>query len=106
GPHLPPLSPPSADLRAPLRLLGALHAAALARRGGARERLPVRANARRPLAEARESEMSVRLDVGAPGKEAALHGRGVRSAFRVAPRPEPGLAPSARSRSPRHPAPG
>ena len=55
-----------------------LHPAAVARRGRARQGLADRQDARRPLAEARQPARAVRLHVGAPRQEAAVHGPGVR----------------------------
>ena len=56
-----------------------LHPAAVARRGRARQGLAARQDAGRPLAEAREPARAVRLHVGAPRQEAAVHGPGVRA---------------------------
>ena len=81
-PDLPPLPPPRADVLAGLRVHRELHPAALARRGRARQGLAARQDARRPLAEAREPARAVRLHVGAPRQEAAVHGPGVRARTR------------------------
>ena len=82
-PDLPPLPPPRADLLARVRVHGELHPAALARRGRARQGLAAVEDARRPLAEARQPALAVRLHVGAPRQEAAVHGPGVRAGGRV-----------------------
>ncbi len=74
GPDLPRAPPQPAHLRAALRVQRALRAAALARRGGAREGLALREDARRPLAEAREPARAVRVDVGHPGKKLLFMG--------------------------------
>ena len=50
------------------------------------------------VAEAREPALLYSLDVGPAGQEAALHGRRVRAAERLASRPEPRLARGAASR--------
>ena len=59
-----------------------LHPAALARRGRARQGLAAGQDAGRPLAEARQPALAVRLHVGAPRQEAAVHGPGVRARSR------------------------
>ena len=80
----PPSLPPSrADVLARLRLERELRAAAVARRGRAREGLALRAHAGRPVAALREPARALRLHVGAPGQAAALHGRRVRAGARV-----------------------
>ena len=68
-----------AHVQPPVRLHGELRAAALARRGCARQGLADPEDARRPLAEVREPARALRLHVGAPGQEAALHGRRARA---------------------------
>ena len=82
GPDQPALPPPRADVLADLRVHGELHPAAVARRGRARQGLADRQDARRPLAEARQPAHAVRLHVGAPRQEAAVHGPGVRPGAR------------------------
>ena len=77
-----------------LRVQRELRAADLARRGGARQGLDARQDAGRRLAEVRQPARLLRLHVGPPGQEAALHGLRVRAGRRVEPRPEPGLAPA------------
>ena len=52
-------------------------------------------DARRPLAAVRQPAPALRLDVGAPGQEAAVHGRRVRPVARVEPRPRARLGPHA-----------
>ena len=74
-PGAPPLPPPRADLQHGLRLQRELHPAALARRGRPRQGLAAREDAGRPLAALREPARAVRLHVGAPRQEAALHGQ-------------------------------
>src|SRR5262245_23639781 len=68
------LPPPPADLQPDVRVLGELRAAALARRGRARQALAPVEDAGRPLAAAREPALPLRVHVGASGQEAALHG--------------------------------
>ncbi len=72
-----------------VRVVGELHPAAVARRGGAHEGIAAAQDVGRPVAALRQPARAVRLDVGAPGQEAALHGRRVRPARRV-------VAPDAR----------
>ena len=79
----PPLPPPRADLLARLRVERELHPPALARRGRARQGLAAREDAGRPLAAAREPARALRVHVGAPRQEAALHGRRARDAVGV-----------------------
>jgi 1,4-alpha-glucan branching enzyme len=55
----------------------------LARRGGARQGLAARQDAGRRLAEVRQPAPALRLHVGAPGQEAALHGQRVRPVVRM-----------------------
>ena len=82
-PDLPPLAPPRADVQPRLRVHRELHPAAVARRGRARQGLAAVEDAGRPLAEARQPARAVRLHVGAPRQEAAVHGPGVRPGGRV-----------------------
>ena len=100
-PGLPPVPPPRADVLDDLRLHRELRAAALARRGRARQGLAARQDAGRPLAAAREPARALRLHVGAPGQEAPLHGRRARAGARVEPRPVARLAPARPARSTR-----
>ena len=66
----------------------------VARRGRARQGLAALQDAGRPLAEARQPARAVRLHVGAPRQEAAVHGPGVRPGGRVEPRALARLAPA------------
>ena len=90
GPDPPPLPPPRADVLAHVRVHRELHPAAVARRGRARQGLAARQDAGRPLAAAREPARAVRVHVGAPRQEAAVHGQRVRAGAGV-------VATSARS---------
>ena len=83
GPRVPALAPPRADVQPRVRVHRELHPAAVARRGRARQGLAAQQDARRPLAEARQPARAVRLHVGAPRQEAAVHGPGVRAGGRV-----------------------
>ena len=56
-----------------------LHPAAVARRGRARQGLDALQDAGRPLAAAREPARAVRVHVGAPRQEAAVHGQRARA---------------------------
>ena len=96
----PPLPPRRAHVQHGVRVQRALRAAALARRGRARQALAARPDARRPVAAAREPARALRVHVGAPGQEAAVHGRRVRAGARVGPRPPArlGAARAARAR--------
>ena len=95
--------PEPAHVRPVVRLHGELRAAALARRSRARQRLAHRQDARRRVAAVREPAPAVRLHVGASGQEAAVHGRRIRPAARMAARREPRMAraavPAARRRA-------
>ena len=83
GPHLPPVPPQRDHVLADLRVLGELHPAAVARRGGAREGLAARQDARRRMAPVRRAALAAGVHVGAPGQAAAVHGLGVRPGQRV-----------------------
>ena len=78
-PGLPQAPPRRADVQPDLRVHRELRAAALARRGRARQGLAARQDAGRPLAEVRQPARALRLHVGAPRQEAAVHGRRVRA---------------------------
>jgi 1,4-alpha-glucan branching enzyme len=73
--HLPAVPPQPDDLRHDVRLQRELRAAAVARRGGARQGLASRPHARGSLAAARQPARLPGLHVGAPGQAAPLHGR-------------------------------
>src|ERR687897_2596673 len=88
----PSLPPPSAHVLAHVRVQRELRAAALARRGRAREGLAALEDAGRPLAAVRELARALRVHVGAPRQEAALHGRRARAGTGVVARPLAGLA--------------
>ena len=72
--RLPPLQPPAHHLFLRLRVVGELHPADIARRGGARQALAARQDARRRLAEAREFSPDARLYVRASRQKALVHG--------------------------------
>ena len=74
-PDPPPLPPRRAHVQHGVRVQRAVRAAAVARRGRARQALVVGPNAGRPVAAAREPPRALRVHVGPPGQEAALHGR-------------------------------
>ena len=95
-PGPPQLPPRRDDLRPGLRVQRELRAAALARRGGARQGLAARQDAGRPLAAVRQPARALRLHVGPSRQEAAVHGLRVRAGARVEPRPQPRLAPAGR----------
>ena len=82
-----------------VRVLRELRAAAVARRGRLRQGLAARQDARRRLAAVRQPAAAVRLHVGAPGQEAAVHGRRVRPAPRVEARQRARLARCRSTRS-------
>src|SRR6266852_1621735 len=100
------VAPRRAHVRPHVHLHGELPPAPLARRGSAREGFLALAHGRRRLAEVRQPARAVRLDVGASGQEAALHGRRARAAGGVEPRPQSRLAPAAGARAQRRPAAG
>ena len=60
-----------------LRVLGELHPAAVARRGGAREGLAAGQDARRRVAPVRRAALAAGVHVGASGQAAAVHGVGM-----------------------------
>ena len=103
GSGLPQLPPSHADVLAHVRLQRELHPAALARRGRAREALAARQDAGRPLAEVREPALALRVHVGAPRQEAALHGRRARRVGGVEPRRLAALEPARVRRPPGRP---
>ncbi len=105
GPGLPPLPPPPADVQPRLRLQRELHPAAEPRRGRPRQGLAAGEDAGRQVAEARQPARAVRLHVGPPRQEAALHGPGARPGARVEPRAVTGLAPARGPGAPGRPAP-
>ena len=99
----PPLAPQSPYLLAAVRLHRELHPALLARRGRPRQRVPLRQDSGRRLAESRNASCALRVHVRAPGQEADVHGGRIRSAARVEPRSKPRLAPARRAAARRHP---
>src|SRR3954463_11530925 len=94
GPDLPAVLAPHADVLADVRVQRELRAAALARRGRAREGLAAAEDAGRPLAAAREPACALRLHVGASRQEAAVHGPVARPAERVERARVAALAPA------------
>ena len=78
-----PASPSRADVRARLRVERELRAAALPRRGRARQALAALEDARRPVAAACEPANALRVHVGSPREEARVHGRRARDAVGV-----------------------
>ncbi len=74
-PHFPQVPARPADLRTDVRLQRELRPAAVPRRGGPRQGLDDRQDARRPLAEVRQPSRLLRLHVHPPRQEAAVHGR-------------------------------
>ena len=97
-----PLSPPPAHVLAHVRVQRELRPSALARRGRAREGLAALEDARRPLAAVREPALALRVHVGAPRQEAALHGRRARAGAGVVARPLARLAPARAARARGH----
>ena len=67
----PQVPPERAHLPHGLRLVGELHPAAVARRGGARQGLAARQDAGRRLAEVRQPAPALRLHVGAAGRRSS-----------------------------------
>ncbi len=80
-----------------VRVHGALHQRHQPRRGGPRQALPRRQDARRCVAEARQPAHAARLPVHAARQAAHVHGHGARAVARVELRFEPGLAPVRRT---------
>src|SRR5947209_320432 len=79
----PALASRPPDIRTDLRVLGAVRAAAIARRSRTRKGIALRPRTRRPMAEARDLARLFRVHVDASWQEAALHGRRVRANPRV-----------------------
>ena len=86
---LPQVPSRPADVLDLVRVLRELRAAAVARRGRARQGLAPRQDAGRRLAAVREPAAALRLHVGPSGQEAAVHGRRVRPAARMDARGRP-----------------
>ncbi len=86
--HAPVVAPERHHVRDDLRVQRALHHAAVARRGGPRQALAARQNARRSVAEVRQPAAAARVPVHAARQEAALHGHGARPARRMESRRE------------------
>src|ERR1700686_5503481 len=80
------LQSPADHLLIRLCLVGEFHPADLARRGGAREALAARQDARRRLAEAREFSSLPELHVRPSRQEAVVHGLGIRAVAGMARR--------------------
>ncbi len=78
GPGVPPVRASPDDVRADVRMVRAVRAPPVARRGRAPQGIPARQDVGRPVAALRQSAGAVRLDVGPPRQEAALHGRRAR----------------------------
>ena len=100
-PGAPPLPPPRADVRPDLRVQRELRAAAVPRRGRARQGFAARQDAGRPVAAVRQPARAVRLDVGASRQAAAVHGRRARPGAGVVRRRAARLAPARRRPAPR-----
>ena len=81
----PPLPPRRDHVPQHVRLRRALRPAALPRRGGPRQGLAARQDARRRVAALRQPAPAVRHDVGAAGQEAAVHGRRAGAPWRSGP---------------------
>ena len=102
--HVPGLPPQPDDVLDDVRVQRELRAAAVARRGRARQGLAVDPPAGRRRAQGRGRAGPVRLHVGAPGQAADLHGRRVRAGPRVVRGAVAGLG-AARRPAPRRAAP-
>jgi 1,4-alpha-glucan branching enzyme len=100
-PQPSPAPPQRDELRPDVCVLRALRAAAVARRSGARQGLAAGADARRQLAALRQPARLPGLHVGAPGTQAAVHGRRIRAMAGLGPRPRAGLGAGAARRAPR-----
>ena len=89
-----PSPPPSRQhpVRPALRVLREFRAAAVARRGGARQTLDPRPHAGRRMAALCEFARLLRLHVRASRQEADVHGLRVRPGHRMEPRPQPAVA--------------
>ena len=89
-----PLPPQRPDVPDDVRIHGELRAAAVARRGGTRQGIVDRQDARRRMAPLRKSAAAVRAYVFATWQEDDFHGRRVWAVPRVEPRPQPRLEPA------------
>ncbi len=90
GCDLPVVAPQRDDVLADVRILRAVRAADLARRGGARQGLAVVEDPGRRMAEGRHAADLPGPPVGAPGQAAAVHGPGARQPVGVEPgNPDP-----------------
>ena len=96
GPGVPALPPERDHVLDDVRLQRELRAAALARRGGARQGIAAAQDARRPVAAVRRPAGAAGLPVGASGQATAVHGVGVRPGGRVVRAGRPGLAGAGR----------
>ena len=83
GARAPAMAPRLDDVRPHVRVHRELRAAAVARRSRPRQGLAARADAGRRVAAVREPARVLRVHVGLPGQEAAVHGTGVRAGARV-----------------------
>src|SRR5690606_4339902 len=92
----PEISPERPDLFAGLRLLRALHAPTVSRRGGAWEGIAVEQDAWRCLAEGGQPPPALRAHGGTPGKEVVVYGLGVWPAERMEPRRRDRMASTGR----------
>src|SRR6202021_1410494 len=84
-------SPQRADFFDDLRVPGKFRFATLSRRSGARQAHTAGKNARRRLAEIRQSSFAVRIHVRASGEEVAVHGQRGGGAQRILGREQWGL---------------
>ena len=91
GPGPSALPPRQAHVPRPVQGHRALRAAAVARRGGARQGIAAAQDAGRRVAEVREPARPAARHVGPAGQEAPVHGHRVRHARRVVARPCPAL---------------
>ncbi len=87
----PPLPSRRTDFQPDLRLPRKLRAADVARRSGPLQRFDAGPDARRSVAEVRQSAAFIQLYVDASGQEAAVHGQRLRPVERVELRHEPAM---------------
>ena len=100
----PPVPPRRDHVPQRVRVLGALRAAAVARRGRVRQGIDPRQDAGRRLAAPGQRAAALRDDVGSARQEAAVHGQRTGDAERVGARGHARVEPPRRARSRRHPA--
>src|SRR5262249_10880230 len=86
------VSSQSTDISRLVHVVGKLRVASIPRRSGLRQAIAAQQDARRLVAEGRQSASASGLHVDAAPQKTSLYGRRVRAVERMAARSEPGLA--------------